>query len=110
MTILGEKALLSLSVPRVLKQLIEIQNDINVYFHTSLKSPKKRCENKTFMSFYPLVREWGNNSLDWVFAELLSYAISVSLAMVIHKNNTNTPRATTKQYHKKYFSKSFYQT
>ena len=41
MKIPREKPLLTLPVPSILKQLIEIKNDVNSYSHTSLWCLKK---------------------------------------------------------------------
>ena len=41
--------------------------------------------------------------------ELLTFAISTSLTIEIHKNNTDTSSVTNKQYYKKYVSKRFFQ-
>ena len=55
MKIVEEKALLTLPVPSIQKLLIEIKNDINFYFRSSLwylkkvsafSGTKKKCENK----------------------------------------------------------------
>ena len=65
MEIPGEKTLLTIPAPSILKQLIEKQNDINFYFQTSLRCLRKvyeglfggarsKCENKKFMSSPPL--------------------------------------------------------
>ena len=52
------------------------------------------------MSFSPLI-PLGQQGLH--FVELPAYAISISLTIEIHKNNTD------KQYYKIYISKGFYQ-
>ena len=68
MKILGEKTLLTRSVACILKQLIEIKNDINFIFtllygtseRFHLFEPPKRSETiKTFMSF-SLLFHWDN--------------------------------------------------
>ena len=80
----------------------------NFYFHTSLWclrkvssfwSTKIKCENKTFMSFFPLI-PLGRQGLRLRFVELPTYTISVSLMIEIHKNNTDTFSVTNKQYYK----------
>ena len=56
------KTLLTFPVPSILKYLIEIKNDVNVYFHVSLwcLKTKKKCENKRFASFSPFIPHWEN--------------------------------------------------
>ena len=51
------------------------------------------------MSFFPLIllRQQG---LGLCFVELPTFAISVSLPIEIHKNNTDTFRVTNEQYYK----------
>ena len=52
------------------------------------------------MSFFPLICDWDNKGEDCVFVKLPTYAISVSLTIELHKNNTDTPSVTNKQYDK----------
>ena len=52
------------------------------------------------LSFFPLICDWDNKGEDCVFVKLPTYAISVSLTIELHKNNTDTPSVTNKQYYK----------
>ena len=67
MKILGEKTLLTLPVPSILKQLFEIKNDKFLFSHffvlcgTSrrdhlFEAPEKKCENKKYFIFPPYSR------------------------------------------------------
>ena len=48
------------------------------------------------MSFFPLIPDCDEKGLKTVFVELLTYALSVSLTIEIHKNNIDTSRVTNK--------------
>ena len=61
--------------------------------------PKVINWNKKFVSVSPLI-PLGWQGLQLPFAKLLTYAISVSLTIEIHKNNIDTFRVTNKQYYK----------
>ena len=39
------------------------------------------------MLFFSLIRDWDNKGYDYIFVELSTYIISVSLTIEVHKNN-----------------------
>ena len=66
-------------------------------FHL-FEAPKRSVKIKNLL-FSPLIPS-GQQGLGLHFVELPTYAISVSLTIEIHKNNTDTFRVTNKQYYK----------
>ena len=89
------------------RKIIELKNGISFIF-TLLRgaterfhlfeAPKRSVRIKN-LSFSRLI-QLGRQGLRQRFAELTTYAISFSLTIGIHKNNIDTFRVTSKQYHK----------
>ena len=63
------------------------------------EAPKRSVKTKKYVILSPYLY-WDNKGEDCVFVKLPTYAISVSLTIELHKNNTDTSSVTNKQYHK----------
>ena len=68
-------------------------NSINPF---CLKHPKIIILSKKIVSFFPLIPDCDEKGSKTVFVELLTYTLSVSLTIEIHKNNIDTSRVTNK--------------
>ena len=118
MKILAEKTLLICPIQNILKWLIEIKKCNNFYFHTSLWYLKRfhfLGERSVRIKIYvippppppsPIFLFW-QRGLRLHFVELLTYTISISLTIEIHKNSIDTFIVTNKKYYQIILSWNF---